>query len=382
MKQVLIVVLILLVREINCAKKKKAEAKVEIGDPPVDWANQGVTEVDDEDGKHKILEGDIVLDHRELGQMEAWKHGKKGDIQHDASTTGKWPGAILPYDLSTTNGQQMTPSRMTKFKEAKQAIEASTCVRLVRRNENHRHFVEFIYGGGCYSYIGRVGGKQPLSIGRGCDHKSTWIHELMHALGFWHEQSRRDRNESITINWGNIPSAYHRQFAMYRVDQASTLGFAYDKQSVMHYSNYAFALNRRYKTIISKSDPNEILGNREGLSAIDIAQLNKHYACNGGGQQTTTVAATTALPATTAGPAEDKYGFCPLLDGVCDEYDFVKENCPQTCACASKRNRWRNTGSCKYWAGLTSNKEFCTKGRYIGWMIRNCAKSCCQAALL
>ena len=36
--------------------------------------------------------------------------------------------------------------------------------------------------------VGRVGGEQKVSIGRGCERLGTAIHEISHSLGFWHEQ--------------------------------------------------------------------------------------------------------------------------------------------------------------------------------------------------
>lgn len=59
----------------------------------------------------------------------------------------------------------------------------------------------------CWSYIGRVYWRkegQELSLGERCNSKRIVMHELMHAIGFWHEQSRPDRDEHVEILWENI----------------------------------------------------------------------------------------------------------------------------------------------------------------------------------
>ena len=57
----------------------------------------------------------------------------------------------------------------------------------------------------CWSYIGLRGGKQDISIAPGCTELRP-AHEIFHALGRWHEQSRPDRDNFVTINLNNVQS--------------------------------------------------------------------------------------------------------------------------------------------------------------------------------
>lgn len=51
----------------------------------------------------------------------------------------------------------------------------------------------------CFSSVGDQQTGQILSLGSGCDHKAVIEHELLHALGFYHEQSRTDRDDYVDI---------------------------------------------------------------------------------------------------------------------------------------------------------------------------------------
>ena len=64
------------------------------------------------------------------------------------------------------------------------------------------NFVNF----SCWSDVGRQGGNQTVSISSAydCVTKGIIMHELMHALGFWHEHNRVDRDSHVSVVTPNI----------------------------------------------------------------------------------------------------------------------------------------------------------------------------------
>ncbi|EFX77172.1 hypothetical protein DAPPUDRAFT_305917 [Daphnia pulex] len=189
----------------------------------------------------------------------------------------------------------------------------------------------------CSSNVGRTGGAQPVSLGSGCVYVGIVIHELMHAAGFWHEQSRGDRDEFITINWDNIIDGMAYNFQKYNLDRIQYLGAPYDTGSVMHYDAFAFAKNRERPTIITKKQGTE-LGQRRGFSDVDVMKLNKLYECgkNGGVSTVSTTMAplvSTELP----GKCEDSHKHCKIWSatGECDKNKAWMEWIATTSTCTA-----------------------------------------------
>ena len=180
-----------------------------------------------------------------------------------------WPDNTVIYDIDPALGNQQ------RVADAISHWEANTAVKFVRRS-SESNYVYFTPGSGCSSYIGMVGGRQPITLADGCTTGNT-IHEIGHAVGLWHEQSRADRDQTITVYFDNILSGREHNF--YTYEQAGWDGAEYseglDLGSIMMYSSYSFSANGQ--PTITKKDGSTYSVQRSRLSAGDLEGIAVMY---------------------------------------------------------------------------------------------------------
>ncbi|XP_026222142.1 high choriolytic enzyme 1-like [Anabas testudineus] len=190
------------------------------------------------------------------------------------STGCMWPrsadGRIyVPYLISSVYSSR----EVAVIERALESFHDVSCIRFVKRT-GQRDYLNIQSLNGCYSYIGRRSYGQDLSLQRsGCVYHHTVQHEVLHALGFHHEQKRSDRDEYIRIVLENVTPGKEHNF-----DKVNTLnqGTTYDYGSVMHYSKYAFSKNNQ-PTLVAIPDPSVEFGVASEMSQKDIIRLNKLY---------------------------------------------------------------------------------------------------------
>ncbi|XP_053714809.1 high choriolytic enzyme 1-like [Synchiropus splendidus] len=138
-------------------------------------------------------------------------------------------------------------------------------------------FISIENRGGCFSSLGRVGGMQVLSLNRrGCLYHGIIQHEINHALGFQHEQTRSDRDQYVKINWENIDPQMAYNFYKQNTNNLNT---PYDYSSIMHYGRTAFSIAYGKDSITPIPNPNVQIGQRQGMSYWDIMRINALYQC-------------------------------------------------------------------------------------------------------
>uniref|UniRef100_A0A8C1NR34 Metalloendopeptidase n=1 Tax=Cyprinus carpio TaxID=7962 RepID=A0A8C1NR34_CYPCA len=246
----------------------------EVWETPVDTLN--ATDIQDAEGyslqsgpPHLVKTSETQLD------FEADYAVQEGDIilPTDRNAVSElWPelngNFSVPYEIDS-----VIENRTEDILEAINMISEKTCVGF-HKHTNETDYLLFVDGNGCASYVGCRGGAQPLVTGPKC-HIGNICHEILHSLGFYHEHSRYDRGDYITVLDENIASGKKGNFLKRK---GNTLGLKYDLESILHYgSNY---FSRNGKPTIQPKESNVTIGQRTHLSDLDVQRIRKLYHCD------------------------------------------------------------------------------------------------------
>nr|XP_032808425.1 astacin-like metalloendopeptidase [Petromyzon marinus] len=125
-------------------------------------------------------------------------------------------------------------SEKNVIENAIQEFQRKTCVHFIPRIRE-LDYINFQALDGSWSFLGKKGGAQSVSLEPGKVTKGTVLHELMHALGFHHEHCRSDRDQHIKVHEDNVEEADLCQFK--RLESSDRVyGLPYDFDSILHYS--------------------------------------------------------------------------------------------------------------------------------------------------
>ncbi|XP_044270605.1 hatching enzyme 1.2-like isoform X1 [Tribolium madens] len=224
-----------------------------------------------------LFQGDMAMTN------EIYNYWRVG-IRWDVFPEKLWVNGTVPYVISPI----YEPSDQVTILKAIHILNFMTCIRFVPWDGKAKDYLliwPIKYPKGCWSFVGRFGGAQIVSLqppdatSPNClGTEGRAVHELMHALGVFHEQSRWDRDKFVKIHMDNIIPQYKTNFDKQSLEN-TTYSFEYDYDSIMHYGKYFFSKGKNKPTITAKQPGIKRLGQRKALSKGDCLKLNDLYGC-------------------------------------------------------------------------------------------------------
>lgn len=191
-----------------------------------------------------VVEGDIIIGRPEELHSAAPVSSRlrPETISLTPTPAGLWPkvGNMYQVPYTNDNGNAVADKAVALFNTTMQGV-----IQYVKRT-NEPDYVQFTLtsdgSSGCSSQsnVGRIGGPQQISGTTGIDCPTVIMHEMGHAVGLYHEQSRTDRDNYVQIQWGNIDPNNLSQY--YGSAGSLNIGL-YDLGSAMHYNIDTFPLD-------------------------------------------------------------------------------------------------------------------------------------------
>ncbi|MCO4793622.1 MAG: hypothetical protein KC493_07920 [Bacteriovoracaceae bacterium] len=215
-----------------------------------------------------VAHGDVIV--AELKDLERIQEEGKPLVLQSAKY---WPDGKVSFQISP---ELQGTERERAIKLAMDEFIKKTPIRFVPRSPEDKEFVIFTEGSeNCLSNLGMIYGGQKIYLSEGCD-KGKVIHELMHTIGFLHEQNREDRDKHLTVLWQNIDEEFHLQFKKIKSRNQKIYKTGFDFTSIMLYPPEAFSVTPGdFAMVTSEGSPYPV--NRHSLSTKDIQRIKIIY---------------------------------------------------------------------------------------------------------
>jgi len=194
--------------------------------------NGNETIIKEAEGKYYFSD-DEILSERQFNILKRMANNNLGTSERSTILTDftkKWTGGIWYYKIQSNRASEI-------FTAMSWISEASNIQFIERTNQtNYVTIYDTNEPSSWSNVIGMESGTKEIHISS-AQPTGTIAHEIMHSLGFFHEQCRPDRDSYITVNMNLIPDDLKYQYNIHPSSQG--IG-TFDFESIMLYASNSY----------------------------------------------------------------------------------------------------------------------------------------------